>query len=83
MPLDLDFITMVAKMRFFQNQYIRNRSQWSLDQAKKYENLVDQALDKIDMDMAIGDTEKAHKQFKEGLQETIIPKKTKITLKLK
>jgi len=44
MEIDLDFLTLVARMRFFQGQYFRSRSKWSLDQAKKYEALVDHKL---------------------------------------
>ena len=59
---DLEFITLVARMRFFQGQYYRSRSQFSLTQAKKYESLVDAKLDVISKDLAI-ENPKAHKSL--------------------
>jgi len=59
---DLEFITLVARMRFFQGQYYRSRSQFSLNQAKKYESLVDAKLDVISKDLAIENPE-AHKSL--------------------
>ena len=63
MEQDLEFLTLVARMRFFQNQYYRSRSMFSLEQCRKYENLVDAKLDVISSDMAITDPE-TFKQFK-------------------
>ena len=63
MEQDLEFLTLVARMRFFQSQYYRSRSMFSLEQCRKYENLVDAKLDVISSDMAITDPE-TFKQFK-------------------
>lgn len=62
MEPDLEFITLVARMRFFQGQYFRSRSMFSLEQSKKYENLVDAKLDVISKEMAI-DNPDSHKKF--------------------
>ena len=44
----LEFVTLVARMRFFQNQYIRCRSSFSLTMAKRYENEVDEQINELD-----------------------------------
>ena len=59
---DLEFLTLVARMRFFQGQYYRSRSTFSLNQAKKYEALVDAKLNVISNDLAI-ENPAAHKSF--------------------
>lgn len=61
METDLDFLTLVARMRFFQSQYFRSRSMFSLEQSRKYESLVDAKLDVISRDMAITDPDKHNK----------------------
>jgi hypothetical protein len=62
METDLEFLTLVARMRFFQQQYYRSRSIFTLDQCRKYESLVDAKLDVISNEMAIEDPA-AHKSF--------------------
>ena len=57
---DMEFLTLVARMRFFQGQYYRSRSQFSLNQAKKYESLVDAKLNVISNELAI-ENPKEHK----------------------
>jgi hypothetical protein len=52
----LDFLNLVAKMRFFQSQFIRCRSTWSLEQAKKFEHEVDSQLESISNQLAINST---------------------------
>jgi hypothetical protein len=56
------FYTLVARLRYFQQQYFRSRSAWTLEQCKKYESLVDTYLDNISKQMAIDDPEK-HKKL--------------------
>jgi len=61
MEPDLDFLTLVARMRFFQGQYYRCRSMFSLEQCRKYERLVDAKLNEISHIMAIENPEKLKK----------------------
>ena len=43
-----DFYLLVARMRFYQQQYIRTRAAFSLEQAKKYEQKVDKHLTSLE-----------------------------------
>ena len=57
----LEFATLVARLRYFQQQYFRSRSAWTLDQCKKYEQLVDNYLDTISDELRIENTDQHHK----------------------
>lgn len=58
----LDFATLVARLRYFQHQYYRSKSAWTLEQCKKYEKLVDAYLDTIGNELRIENPEK-HTKF--------------------
>lgn len=58
----LDFATLVARLRYFQQQYFRSRSAFTLAQCKKYEQLVDAYLDTISEELKIESPEN-HKKF--------------------
>lgn len=62
METDMELLTLVARMRFFQKQYFRSRSMFGLEQCRKYESLVDAKLDVISNQMAI-ENPLAHKSF--------------------
>ena len=43
-----DFMTLVARLRFFQKQYLRTRAAYSLEQVKKLEQKIDSLLETYD-----------------------------------
>ena len=58
----LDFATLVARLRYFQQQYYRSRSAWTLEQCRKYEMLVDQYLETISSELRIENPDQ-HQKF--------------------
>jgi hypothetical protein len=58
----MELATLVSRLRYFQQQYYRSRSSWTLEQCRKYEKLVDAYLDTLSDKMKIENPEN-HKKF--------------------